>query len=94
MKKRKRLREKEEILLDSKFNIDESVFAIKANRQLSSKWTVQVKVNISVTLEDGRVLVVSEIRNLPAKQIGRKEKKQTQSLMETLDEAGLLEDKK
>lgn len=92
MKKIKKIREKEKFSTSQVIECPSSMYVLEANRQLSSKWTIQVNVKVSMKLPDGRVLVVDEIKNLPAKQIGRREKKKSQSLMNALDEAGLLED--
>lgn len=73
--KNKKLREKEKVLSKHCTFGAHELFVNEGNRQLSSKWTIQVQVKISMHLPDGRILMVDEIRNLPAKQIGRKQKK-------------------
>jgi len=77
LKKQKRLREKENIKALDALECVLDTHIIEANRQLSSKWTIAVKIEATMALEDGRILIVDETRNLPARQIGRKQSKES-----------------
>lgn len=69
------IKEKEKIVKADLAVLKKKIVILEANRQLSSKWTISLDIEIEIRLPDGRLLSAWVDKTIPARQVGRREKK-------------------
>lgn len=72
-------RKKEKISFVDMKIIKKKIVVLEANRQLSSKWTIALDIELKIKLLDGRILSAWIDKRIPARQIGRRKKEKAAS---------------